>query len=114
MTPATLISDIRDYPWTGLLAELLPAKLAARLPAQFQATNAPIVPSESIAGRALIVVIAIMSFLACLTAGAVYMINQSANAWVNDITSEITVGCLIAAGQHCEPNLRVLRLSHDS
>jgi cell division transport system permease protein len=37
------------------------------------------------------VVIAIMSFLACLTAGAVYMVNQSANAWVNDISSEITV-----------------------
>jgi cell division transport system permease protein len=36
-------------------------------------------------------VIAIMSFLACLTLGAVYMINQSANAWVNDIASEITV-----------------------
>jgi cell division transport system permease protein len=39
----------------------------------------------------LTVVIAIMSFLACLTAGAVYMVNQSANAWVNDIASEITV-----------------------
>jgi cell division transport system permease protein len=37
------------------------------------------------------VVIAIMSFLACLTAGAVYMVNRSAQAWVNDITSEITV-----------------------
>jgi cell division transport system permease protein len=37
------------------------------------------------------VVIAIMSFLACLTLGAVYMVNQSANAWVNDISSEITV-----------------------
>ncbi len=48
-------------------------------------------PSASIAGNALTVVIAIMSFLACLTAGAVYMINQSANAWVNDITSEITI-----------------------
>jgi cell division transport system permease protein len=32
-----------------------------------------------------------MSFLACLTAGAVYMVNQSAQAWVNDIASEITV-----------------------
>jgi cell division transport system permease protein len=32
-----------------------------------------------------------MSFLACLTLGAVYMVNQSANAWVNDISSEITV-----------------------
>ena len=50
-----------------------------------------IVPSASIAGNALTVVIAIMSFLACLTAGAVYMVNQSANAWVNDIASEITV-----------------------
>ncbi len=48
-------------------------------------------PSASIAGNALTVVIAIMSFLACLTAGAVYMVNQSANAWVNDIASEITV-----------------------
>ncbi|MGI8725769.1 MAG: cell division protein FtsX [Methyloceanibacter sp.] len=91
MTPATILADIRGYPWAGLLAELLPARLATRLPAQFQATAVPIVPSESIAGRALIVVIAIMSFLACLTAGAVYMINQSAQAWVNDITSEITI-----------------------
>jgi cell division transport system permease protein len=49
------------------------------------------VPSASVAGNALTVVIAIMTFLACLTAGAVYMINQSAQAWVNDIASEITV-----------------------
>jgi len=91
MTPANILADIRGYPWAGLLAELLPARLATRLPAQFRATAVPIVPSESIAGRALIVVIAIMSFLACLTAGAVYMINQSAQAWVNDITSEITI-----------------------
>jgi len=32
-----------------------------------------------------------MTFLACLTAGGVYMVNQSANAWVNNIASEITV-----------------------
>ena len=83
MTPASLIADIRDYPWRNLLSGLLPARM--------QAKTAQIVPSDSIAGNALIVVIAIMSFLACLTAGAVYMINQSAQAWVNDITSEITV-----------------------
>ena len=63
----------------------------ALLPERFQTTTAQIVPSASIAGNALTVVIAIMSFLACLTAGAVYMVNQSANAWVNDIASEITV-----------------------
>ena len=87
----TLLSDIRDYPWRSLLVGLLPARLAGLLPARFQTKAAQIVPSASIAGNALTVVIAIMSFLACLTLGAVYMINQSANAWVNDIASEITV-----------------------
>ena len=61
------------------------------MPTRFQPKTAQIVPSASIAGNALTVVIAIMSFLACLTAGAVYMVNQSAEAWVNDISSEITV-----------------------
>jgi cell division transport system permease protein len=89
--PVTLLNDIRDYPWTSLLTGLLPARLAGLLPARFQSKAAQIVPSASIAGHALTVVIAIMSFLACLTLGAVYMVNQSANAWVNDISSEITV-----------------------
>jgi cell division transport system permease protein len=87
----TLLSDLKEYPWTNLLAGLLPAGLAARLPSRFQAKTSQIVPPASVAGNALTVVIAIMSFLACLTAGAVYMVNQSAQAWVNDITSEITV-----------------------
>src|SRR4030043_90616 len=87
----TFLSDIRDYPWTSLLTGLLPARIVNLLPARFQTRAAQIVPSASIAGNALTVVIAIMSFLACLTAGAVYMVNQSANAWVNDIASEITV-----------------------
>ncbi len=32
-----------------------------------------------------------MTFLACLTVGAVWLINQSASAWLRDIASEITV-----------------------
>ena len=87
----TLLTDIRDYPWSSLVTGLLPAKLAGLLPARFQSQTAQIVPPDSIAGNALTVVIAIMSFLACLTLGSVYMVNQSAQAWVNDITSEITV-----------------------
>lgn len=87
----TLLSGIREYPWTNLLTGVLPARIAGLLPARYKATTTQIVPSASIAGNALTVVIAIMSFLACLTAGAVYMINQSAQAWVNDIASEITV-----------------------
>jgi cell division transport system permease protein len=32
-----------------------------------------------------------MCFLACLTAGAVYMMNQSASAWLRDIAGEVTI-----------------------
>ncbi len=53
--------------------------------------HAPIVPAGSVTGRSLTLVISIMCFLACLTAGAVYMINQSASAWLRDIASEVTV-----------------------
>lgn len=56
-----------------------------------QYKNASIVPAGSVTGRSLTLVITIMCFLACLTAVAVYMINQSANAWLKDLSSEITV-----------------------
>jgi cell division transport system permease protein len=51
----------------------------------------PIVPAGSVTGKSLTLVVTIMCFLACLTAGAVYMINQSAAAWLRDIASEVTV-----------------------
>lgn len=53
--------------------------------------HAPIVPAGSVTGRSLTLVITIMCFLASLTAGAVYMMNQSASAWMRDIASEVTV-----------------------
>ncbi|MEQ1716555.1 MAG: ABC transporter permease [Hyphomicrobium sp.] len=52
---------------------------------------AAVVPPGSVTGRSLTLVIAIMCFLACLTAGAVWMIKQSADAWLKDIASEVTV-----------------------
>jgi cell division transport system permease protein len=58
---------------------------------KMQSLTAPIVPAGSVTGRSLTLVITIMCFLACLTAGAVYMIRQSANAWLKDIASEVTV-----------------------
>lgn len=70
-------------------AEMRPPKRsrgAKRLQSQ-----GPVVPADSVTGRSLTLVISIMCFLACLTAGAVYMINQSKNAWLKDIASEVTV-----------------------
>lgn len=53
--------------------------------------HAAIVPPDSVAGSSLTLVISIMCFFACLTAGAWYMMNQSADAWLKDIASEVTV-----------------------
>lgn len=53
--------------------------------------NNPIVPAGSVTGRSLTLVIAIMCFFACLTAGTVYMMNQTAAAWLREVASEITV-----------------------
>jgi cell division transport system permease protein len=70
----------------------LPAVMQPPQPKRrFAPGKAPIVPPGSVTGRSLMVVIAIMGFLACLTAGAVYMINQSAAAWLRDVGSEVTV-----------------------
>ncbi|SON57910.1 cell division ABC transporter subunit FtsX [Hartmannibacter diazotrophicus] len=53
--------------------------------------GASIVPSQSIAGRALTLVIAIMTFLASLTLGAVTVVDDAATAWASDIGRELTI-----------------------
>jgi len=50
-----------------------------------------IVPAASISGRALFFVLAIMSFLACITVGSVAVIATAAADWRSDISGEITV-----------------------
>ncbi|WP_417770177.1 cell division protein FtsX [Stappia sp.] len=59
---------------------------------------APIVPSQAVAGRALTLVVAIMSFLACLTVGGVAIIHEAANAWSNDLQREVTIQIRPAEG----------------
>ena len=56
-----------------------------------ESMNAPIVSASSVTGRSLTLVITIMCFLACLTVGAVHLIRESANGWLRDIASEVTV-----------------------
>lgn len=70
----------------------LPAVMQPEKPKRrFAPGKAPIVPPGSVTGRSLVWVVAIMAFLSCLTAGAVYMINDSAAAWLRDVASEVTV-----------------------
>ncbi len=53
--------------------------------------TAPILPPSNIQGNALMVVIAIMAFLACLTLGAVSMVRATATGWQSQISREITI-----------------------
>src|SRR5947207_12665463 len=53
--------------------------------------DTPIVPKRSIAGRALVAVVAIMTFLASLTTGAVMLVRSSAGEWQSDVAREVTI-----------------------
>jgi cell division transport system permease protein len=62
----------------------------------------PIVPRATIAGRALVAVVAIMTFLASLTTGAVLLVSASAAEWQSDVASEITVQVRPQTGRDLE------------
>ena len=51
----------------------------------------PIVPDGSVTGTALVTVIAIMTFLACLTLGGVTLVRASAAQWQSQIAREATI-----------------------
>lgn len=62
----------------------------------------PIVPRASIAGRALVAVVAIMTFLASITTGAVLLVSASATEWQSEVASEITIQVRPVAGRDIE------------
>lgn len=66
-------------------------KAAPKMPQMRIRPMAPILPPSNIQGNALIVVIAIMAFLACLTLGAVSMVRATASSWQSQISREITI-----------------------
>ncbi|WP_423724773.1 cell division protein FtsX [Aurantimonas marianensis] len=69
----------------------------------------PIVPPANVAGRALMTVIAIMTFLASLTVGAVTLVSDTASQWQNDISREITVQVKPEEGLDMAATLGVIR-----
>lgn len=78
MTDIMVLADIQDiFAWlTGRRA---------------RERQTPIVPPGNVAGRALITVIGIMTFLASLTLGAVTLVADTASVWESQISREITV-----------------------
>jgi len=66
----------------------------------------PIVPRGSISGRALIAVVAIMTYLASMTTGAVLLVRASAAEWQSDVSSELTIQLRPSPGRDIERDVR--------
>ena len=67
---------------------------------------APIVPEKSVAGRTLLLMITIMSFLSAVTLGGVVLVQKSAIAWSADVGREVTIQLRPVEGEVMESNLR--------
>jgi cell division transport system permease protein len=76
-----------------------PPARAAESPRRFET---PIVPRATISGRALVGVVAIMTFLASLTIGAVMLVRAAANEWQAEVAREVTIQIRGAAGRDIE------------
>jgi cell division transport system permease protein len=61
--------------------------------------DTPLVPRNSISGRALVAVVAIMTFLASLTTGAVILVSGAASEWQSDVAREITIQVIPGPGR---------------
>ena len=70
--------------------------------------TSPIVPRGSIAGRALIAVVAIMTFLASMTTGAVLLVSASAAEWQADVSSELTIQVRPSPARDIERDVRAV------
>jgi cell division transport system permease protein len=72
-----------------------------QLPARAR-NMSPIVPRASISGRALVAVVAIMTFLASITTGTVLLVSASAAEWQSEVGSEITIQVRPQGGRDTE------------
>jgi cell division transport system permease protein len=64
-----------------------------------------LVPRNSISGRALVAVVAIMTFLVSLTTGAAVLVTKAAGEWQSDISSEMTIQILPAPGRDLDTSV---------
>ena len=94
---STSDATVRDAGATG--AE---AALAASARPRFLS---PIVPQATISARALVAVVAIMTFLASLTMGAAVLVRTVANDWQSEVAREVTIQIRPAGGRDLEADI---------
>jgi cell division transport system permease protein len=67
---------------------------------------APVVPKNSIAGRSLTVVVAIMTFLASLTTGTAMLVVSAASDWQSEVGREVTIQVRPAPNRNIDADVR--------
>jgi cell division transport system permease protein len=67
--------------------------------------DSSIVPASSVAGQALVAVVAIMTFLACVTAGGVMLVRAAASDWQSEVAREVTIQVRPLAGRDVEADV---------
>jgi cell division transport system permease protein len=70
------------------------------------ALPSPLVPTDSVAGRSLVIVIAIMTFLAALAAAAALLVSQASVEWRAEASSEASVQLRPTPGRDMEADLK--------
>jgi cell division transport system permease protein len=70
------------------------------------APSSPLVPTDSVAGRSLVIVIAIMTFLAAIAAAAALLVAEASVEWRAEASSEASVQLRPTAGRDIEADLR--------
>jgi cell division transport system permease protein len=88
------------------MAELTLPRFAVFSGFQSRDRAAAIVPERSVAGRTLVLLIAIMTFLSGVTLGGVVLVQKSAIAWSSDVGREVTIQIRPVEGEVMESNLR--------
>jgi len=87
------------------MADALDRPLVERHGGNGTRPETPIVPKNTIAGRALVAVVAIMTFLGTLTMGAVVLVVAAASEWQSDVAREMTIQVRPRAGRDIEQDV---------
>ncbi|CAN3990167.1 hypothetical protein MCBRY_000987 [Methylocystis bryophila] len=68
----------------------------------------PLAPTDSVAGRSLVIVIAITTFLAALAAGAALLVADASADWRKELAREITVQVKPVEGRDLEADVQAV------
>jgi len=98
------MNDARRMAELGRMVDDAPPRERASI--AMPSGESSIVPADSIAGRALIAVIAIMTFLAALTLGAVMLVRAAAGEWQAAVAREVTIQIRPVEGRDIEAEIK--------